>query len=171
MRRFIALAVVAGLLVSVACGGDDDDSTADAGDEATASGTTEAGEPTALPARPSPTPAPDDGKALTVRGPETRLTFTMAQIREMATGKVEGFEEAGVTLETLASELAFSGDTSVTFRGYRENATTYQFALGMYSELAPNTILYVNEAGQLGLKSGALEESAWLAVVDEITFD
>src|SRR5262245_27251686 len=115
MRRFLALALAASLFLSFACSGDDDDGGEDEnGGESTTSADSSAapGEPTRTPAppRPSPTPVPDDGTALKVFAPQARLVLTMADIRALPQSTIEGFDEEGVTLETIAAEAAFSGD-------------------------------------------------------------
>lgn len=177
MRRLLMIAACAGLVVAFACGDDDDTARGDGetgpSGEPTATVTADPNAaPTKLPARPSPTPAAEDGEALTIYAPDgSRVKLTLGDFRSIATATVEGFSERGATLDALASQVGFEGEASVTFRGYRPGAGTFQFAVGSYSELRPNTVIYITPAGHLALKSGGLAESTWLTVVDEVRFD
>ncbi|MGK2966122.1 MAG: hypothetical protein ACSLFM_11035 [Tepidiformaceae bacterium] len=178
MRPFLIAAASAALLFGVACGGDDDapeDGATPGASDFTpeATGTADPnGAPTQLPTRPAATPVPQTETTISIRTPDkTRADLSPDEFRALPMTTVDGFDEEGVTLETIAAQVNFTGDTVITFRGYREGAGTFQFAVGQFSEIAPNTILYLTPEGHVALKSGGIEEAMWLTVVDRITFE
>lgn len=178
MRPFLIVAMSATLLLGIACSGDDDDSAGEdnastANSTPSATATFDPNAPaTPLPTRPAATPVPQTETTISIRTPDkTRADLSPDEFRALPTTTVDGIDEEGVTLETIAAQVNFTGDTMITFRGYREGAGTFQFAVGRYSEIAPNTILYLTPEGHVALKSGGIDEAMWLTVVDRITFE
>ena len=165
MARLLLLACLLLIPLTIACGGGgNDDEDAEQTEQDLAATAT----PDLLP---TPPPAGDEDPILQAAAGETVFTPTMAQFRELpwVTIDADG-EKEGVSLAELARQVSAPEDTVVTIQGTRRDGRHFQFVRGPLSEIGDQSVLVLEEGGQLSFYSTALGEDQWLINVVAVSF-
>lgn len=185
MRRLsFAVAPLALALLLGACGGDGDDSP-NGGDEPTATPTLSPldAQRTAVAAQdqpqvpdtplPKPTPVADDTPIVQVVAGQTRYTPTRAEFAALPTAEIqaEGKTVKGVTIATLASQVAAGADTVVTIQGTRVDNLRLGAVRFALAEIAENTVVTIDEEGHLALASSFIPADQWLNTLTGMAFN
>ena len=158
------------LLLFAACG--------DGGGAATpASSTTPIGPtPTVTPTAtssglPTPKPAGNTDRALTVAARGKAFEPTVADFRALPQTEITTTEgkKSGVLLSVLAAKVETLGTDVVTIEGRPADQRQGGFVRGLLSELASTTVFYINDKGHVGLASSSLPVEQWLSYVVTLT--
>lgn len=186
MRRLsFAVAPLALALLFGACGGDGDDSPNGGGDDPTATPTLSPldAQRTAVAAQdqpqvpdtplPKPTPVADDTPIVQVVAGQTRYTPTRAEFAALATAEIQadGKTVKGVTIATLASQVAAGADTVVTIQGTRVDNLRLGAVRFALAEIAENTVVVMDDDGHLALASSFIPADQWLNTLTGIAFN
>jgi hypothetical protein len=172
MSRLLLLACAPLLLLSVACGGGNDDGQdEDQGDDAATqavAGDTPTPTPELLP---TPPDASEDEVILQTAAGETTFAPTMAEFRGLphVTIEADGSKE-GVSLAELGRRVSAAADSFVTIQGTRRDGRMIQFVREPLSEVGDESVLVLDESGRLNFYSSALGEEEWLINVVAVTF-
>lgn len=185
MRRLsFAVAPFALALLLGACGGDGDDSP-NGGDELTATPTLSPldAQRTAVAAQdqpqvpdtplPKPTPVPDDTPIVQVVAGQTRYAPTRAEFAALPTAEIqaEGKTVKGVTIATLASQVAAGADTVVTIQGTRVDNLRLGAVRFALAEIAENTVVIMDDEGHLAIGSSFIPAEQWLNTLTGMAFN
>jgi hypothetical protein len=166
MARLLLLACVPLVLLGFACGGGGDDES----DDATHAEGDVAGTPTPD-FLPTPPPAGEDDPILQAAAGEMLFTPTMAQFRELPRIKIDADgEKEGVSLAELGRQVSAPQETMVTIHGTRRDGRHIQFVREPLTEIGEQSVLVLEEGGQLSFYSSALGEDQWLVNVVVVSF-
>ncbi len=185
MRRLsFAVAPLALALLLGACGGEGDDSP-NGGDEPTATPTLSPldAQRTAVAAQdqpqvpdtplPKPTPVPDDTPIVQVVAGQTRYAPTRTEFAALPTAEIQadGKTVKGVTIATLASQVAAGADAVVTIQGTRVDNLRLGAVRFALAEIAENTVVTIDEEGHVALASSFIPADQWLNTLTGIAFN
>jgi hypothetical protein len=185
MRRLsFAVAPLALALLLGACGGEGDDSP-NGGDEPTATPTLSPldAQRTAVAAQdqpqvpdtpiPKPTPVPDDTPIVQVVAGQTRYAPTRTEFAALPTAEIQadGKTVKGVTIATLASQVAAGADGVVTIQGTRVDNLRLGAVRFALAEIAENTVVTIDEEGHVALASSFIPADQWLNTLTGIAFN
>lgn len=179
IRRLMPLAAAfaAASLLFAACGGGsstkDDAGASVAPGSATAADTSGLAQPSA-PDKPlpTPTPVPEDGIALTVVSKEHNYAPQAGELRDLKQDKVDagGKSYSGVSIQTLADQVAAAAESNVTIQGIRGDGKRVGIVRFPLSEIGSNTVLVLDEQGHLALASSKIPAEQWIVAVASVAF-
>lgn len=181
-RRLTLLFLPALLLVALfglaACGDGDDGDSSENGETSETPGGTETGataEPTETPTpRPirTPTPVPSGEPVVLVvfEGAEFFPSEEEFRALPQATITADGADYSGVTLATIAAQVAAPAESTVSIEGIATSGERYAIARFLLSEVAETSLLVLGENGRIDLVSSSIEPSQWMTAVNSVSF-
>ena len=157
------------LLLLAACG---DGSDKAANGSATPGGPTATVTPTATPpGLPTPKPAADTDKALTVAARGKTFEPTVADFRALPQTEIDTPQgkKSGVLLSALAAKVETAATDLVTIEGRPADQSLGGFVRSPLKDVASTTVFFVTDKGHVALASSSLPVEQWLSYVVTIS--